>query len=152
MGDEARFDRVKRKRERYLKRDPLTGQFHCPVCAQGFDASNTVTFHYIDQHALADPAKMTVETYGCEACGEHWRVEKRRRLHVCPVQPRAKGTPRPNVLAHCSQCGAAMTVQNLPRHEATCRGAGDANRKCNRCGKILGSVQARKNHEARCQF
>ena len=28
-----------------------------------------------------------------------------------------------------------------------CRGPGDANKTCQHCGKVLGTVQSRKNHE-----
>ena len=46
--------------------------------------------HYVEHHAVADPDRMTVDVYvvyGCEACGQYWRNEKRRRAHVCPANP-----------------------------------------------------------------
>ena len=40
-----------------------------------------------------------------------------------------------------------MAAPNVARHEATRRGPGDANRRCQTCNTLLGSVQARKYHE-----
>ena len=149
-GCVGRFQREKRKRARVMVKNAQTNQFDCPICGQGFAKSNRLVAHYVEHHAVADPDKMTVDVYGCEACGQYWRNEKRRRTHVCPANPVAPRPPRQFRQGMCSLCGESMSLSNLPRHEAQCRGPDPANRTCERCGSVLGSIQARKNHEARC--
>ena len=146
---EFSYRREKRKRERNMVTDPVTGMYHCPLCPARFDKANSLWYHYEDKHAVADPTILTVQMYSCDDCGQTWRVEKRRREHVCPAAPRIRGPPRVHPLGNCRLCGEQMIVPNLERHEAVCRGPGNANLTCIRCGKVLGSVQARKNHEAR---
>ena len=149
-GCVGRFQREKRKRARVMVKNAQTNQFDCPICGQGFAKSNSLVAHYVEHHAVADPDKMTVDVYGCEACGQYWRNEKRRRTHVCPANPVAPRPPRQFRQGMCSLCGESMSLSNLPRHEAQCRGPDPANRTCERCGSVLGSIQARKIHEARC--
>ena len=144
-GCVGRFQREKRKRARVMVKNAQTNQFDCPLCGQGFAKSNSLVAHYVEHHAVADPDRMTVDVYGCEACGQYWRNEKRRRTHVCPANPVAPRPPRRFRQGMCSLCGESMSLSNLPRHEAQ-----PANRTCERCGSVLGSIQARKNHEARC--
>ena len=147
--NERQFERQTRKRQRVMERDQETGLFQCPRCEQGFPKSNSLKAHYEDLHGVADPTKMTVQMYTCEFCQQTWRVERHRREHVCPVNSRLRGPPKVHPVANCRICGIQVIVPNLERHEDVCRGPGAANRTCNRCGKVLGSVQARRNHEAR---
>ena len=147
--NERQFECHTRKRQRVMEWDQETGLFQCPRCEQGFPKSNGLKAHYEDLHGVADPTKMTVQMYTCEFCQQTWRVESHRREHVCPVNPRLRGPPKVHPVANCRKYGIQVIVPNLERHEDVCRGPGAANRTCNRCGKVLGSVQARKNHEAR---
>ena len=110
---EGRFRYEKRKRERCVRRNEDTGLFQCPICPQGFAKSNSLVAHYVDHRAVADPTKMTIDMYGCEACGQYWRNEKRRRLHDCPVQPRVRINRGPVAQEACQSCGVMMTRANL---------------------------------------
>ena len=150
----GRFARQKRHRSRHLEKRADTGQFHCPVCGQPFPKANTLVAHYAAQHAVSNPEVITVATYTCSECNQVWRREIDRRQHICPVRPRPKRAPKAQPARPCRLCHAPICAANLERHEAGCRGPGAANRTCAnpRCNAILGSVQARKNHEARCQL
>lgn len=50
----------------------------------------------------------------------------------------------------CEACGQYWRV-DLRAHPDQTSYIGDANRRCQFCGSVLGSVQARKNRESRCQ-
>ena len=120
---EPLFEREDRPRSRFMTKDPNTGLFQCPLRDAGFPKSNSLKAHYEDLHGVADPHKMTVQMYTCPDCGQTWRVERHRREHVCPVNPRVRGPPKRHPVGTCQYCGEQMIVPNLERHEATCRGA-----------------------------
>ena len=47
----------------------------------------------------------------------------------------------------CESCNQGFRRGDLPQHRPDCRGPEPANRTCMFCNKILGSIQARRNHE-----
>ena len=47
----------------------------------------------------------------------------------------------------CDICNEGFRKGDLSQHQPICRGPDPANRTCKYCGTILGTVQARKNHE-----
>lgn len=143
--------RTARVRPRTLPMNPASGQYQCPVCKIEFPKANSLKFHYDSHHAVANPDLVTVPTYSCNACGQHWRNAKMKQEHDCPVQPRPKRAPRPPPPRQaCSKCHVMVTRANLQRHEALCRGPGDANRTCEKCHRMFSSSVSRVHHEARC--
>ena len=50
-------------------------------------------------------------------------------------------------LLTCPVCQNDFRSCDLPQHQPTCRGPGDANLRCQYCNKLYESVGARKNHE-----
>ena len=47
----------------------------------------------------------------------------------------------------CDSCNQGFRRGDLPQHRPDCRGPEPANRTCKFCNKVLGSIQARRNHE-----
>ena len=64
------------------------------------------------------------------------------------VAPKAK-TRAKAVLSTspCPKCNEEISNRNMHRHVPTCRGPGDANRKCIVCHKVFSTVLSRRNHE-----
>ena len=76
--------RTARVRPRTLPMNPASGQYQCPVCKIEFPKANSLKFHYDSHHAVANPDLVTVPTYSCNACGQHWRNAKMKQEHDCP--------------------------------------------------------------------
>ena len=123
----ARFVHSRRAKTRGHKKDPVAGNFHCPVCSTQFPKMQALRAHYDNMHGVSDPDKITLPIYTCDKCGQVWRQEKMRRMHRCPMDPRPKRAPKVHPQVQCSLCFQTMAAPNLGRHEAECRGPGLAN-------------------------
>ncbi len=85
-----------------------------------------------------------VDTYSCPDCDQTWRTSYQRKQHICPVRPRPKQGPKVHPQVACQYCSLLISAPNVARHEAGCRGNEVANRTCDKCQKVLGSVMAEK--------
>ena len=66
--------------------------------------------------------------------------------------PPPPGPARDPRQRQCHICQEFFRDSPLARHQEDCRGPGDANLRCRYCPnrKLLGSLVARRNHEAKC--
>eukprot|EP00438_Fugacium_kawagutii_P009511 Skav209387 [mRNA] locus=scaffold3334:137441:141157:+ [translate_table: standard] len=94
----------------------------------------------------------------------HWVTPPAGPMGHPPPPPAPKRNPRPRAMRRpeaapgtrhtggwnmmsCPLCQKNFRSCDLPQHQPTCRGPGDANLKCQYCQQVYGSIGARKNHE-----